>query len=443
MTQNLNQRIQTLLDCKLNNILESGKYPDAQNCIENIKSVVFSIKLPSSASNKVLNDIFAFWSGFTNQNPWTKTKKIQNLFYLYLLSDFEKIYYGPVSDSLIESNGKSIAKGSSNSQNKKQSSEIFPENQDINKNNNPDFQKMKETFENILQNMQIQNIAGIQANLKDEDVFTALATANNAKSSPFETSISDIESRLFKIQKNKKLMEFIRKIGEHKITPRFYQAAISCNGIYLSNDLKNLLQSELALHKSKNGKIEFFRRYAQRQLLCYKPGEDKDFNKKKKNIGPVILCLDTSSSMKGEAELTSKAICLLLAKLCSKKNRELCIINFSVDFKTIKLKKQSSSKMISKLLVFLKESFNGGTEIGPAFENAFKILDEKDFCDADILIISDFITRPLTQESINNIQDAKDKGTRFFGLCIETFQNANINQQLKTIIDEYTVWKEA
>lgn len=431
--QTLDKRINTLLECRKDDIFRSKKYPLASKCLEEIETIVLKIRLPHSASNKVMNDIFAFWAGFAKQNPYSRTPWLQKLFILYLLSDFDRIYYGSISDSMINGNGWQTAQGLSN---QNQNPNVYDENHQP----QLDFSKTRNLMENISQNIQLQNLIGLQMNLSGEDLMNMFALANEEAGNQSQTSVLEIQNYLLKIRKNKELCEFAKKIGRHHRPPKFYQALVSYDGVHYSNDLKNTMASELALHKNSKTRTEFLRRYSQKELLCYKMGPDSEHNRRKGNCGPIVLCLDTSSSMQGDGELLSKAMCLYLAKLGAEKKRNLCVINFSVDFKTIRLCKESSASMIKKLLEFLKTSFNGGTEIGPAFENAFKTLNEEDFSDADVLVVSDFVTRPLSEESIKNIKEAKKKGTRFFGLCIKAHQSQNQNQELKGLMDE---WQEA
>lgn len=96
----------------------------------------------------------------------------------------------------------------------------------------------------------------------------------------------------------------------------------------------------------------------------------------------------------------------------------LYLISCSVDYKTICITDPSATGELERIVCFLSNSFYGGTDIGPAFDRACKALDEKDFVNADVLMVSDFLTPPLSQHSKAKINFAKQNGTLFDALEI-------------------------
>ena len=87
-----------------------------------------------------------------------------------------------------------------------------------------------------------------------------------------------------------------------------------------------------------------------------------------------------------------------------------------------------------KLNKFLEEGFSGGTDGEEMLNSALDALQKKDFCMADVLIISDF-EFPLPKSTTKARMRAEhDKGTRFYGLQIGSWPN-----RYQSILDK--MWK--
>ena len=74
----------------------------------------------------------------------------------------------------------------------------------------------------------------------------------------------------------------------------------------------------------------------------------------------------------------------------------------------------------NRLNRFLNNSFTGGTDGEDMIKNALKLLNTDNYSMADVLIISDFYfpnPRPQTKELM---EIEHNKGTRFYGLQIES-----------------------
>lgn len=246
------------------------------------------------------------------------------------------------------------------------------------------------------------------------------------------------------LEKSQKLSELAEKIGRHsktksdRIKADGNKPSVSYDGIYNSDNIRTILPSELALSTDPRTRTEFLRRLADRQVLCYKPAPDKsaaDGNDKDK--GPVIICLDTSGSMHGLPEAISKAMTLGIVKIAAKEKRKVLIISFSVTFETFVINKIEKTSEMSKFIDFLSSSFHGGTDIASAIDHALS-LTKGGLASADVLIISDFVSQPLSNNTVKTIELAKRKGTRFFALSMG---NRGNNQILKLMNETEIVSK--
>ena len=73
---------------------------------------------------------------------------------------------------------------------------------------------------------------------------------------------------------------------------------------------------------------------------------------------------------------------------------------------------------------FLDLRFTGGNDEHLLIKEALRLLETNEYEMADVLVISDFIFNPPSLEDIDRVASAKKKGTRFYGLQIESNSQA-------------------
>jgi len=248
------------------------------------------------------------------------------------------------------------------------------------------------------------------------------------------------------LEDNEQLKNLAQRIGHHSSTAKSKKdfgkstkPSISIDGIYHSDNIKTILPSELVFKVEPRTEKEFLRKFADRQLLCYRPSPDKSASDgKEKDKGAIIICLDTSGSMHGIPEAISKAMTLLIIQNAVKEKREIFVISFSVKFETLKIENPEKRSEMKNIISFLSSSFHGGTDISAALDFAIKSLSDKKFKNADILTISDFVSSDLQKSTLSKIQSIKSTGTRFYAISINDRGNNNI---LK-IMNETFIYKK-
>lgn len=168
----------------------------------------------------------------------------------------------------------------------------------------------------------------------------------------------------------------------------------------------------------------FYKRLASKELQQIAPPRFRKPKKTEEIVpkprpkkGPIIVAVDTSGSMHGYPEKVAKAALIQLVKIARKDNRSCYLITFSVRIKTVDLGKSAN---IIKMREFLKTHFTGGTNESAMIVEALKILDTNEYEMADVLIISDFIFDTPRYAELSRISQAKKKGTRFYGLQINS-----------------------
>ena len=165
-------------------------------------------------------------------------------------------------------------------------------------------------------------------------------------------------------------------------------------GINKSGNISRMLPSELLNLEDENLKYLFYAKYLENSLLTYEiKGKDEieknETEEKISNKGPIVVCLDTSGSMKGTPLLRAKALVLSITKILREENRELYVILFGAkgQFQEISLEGEED---ICRAIKFLKKSYEGGTDFETPLRRGIEIISEKEnYRKADILMVTD------------------------------------------------------
>lgn len=202
------------------------------------------------------------------------------------------------------------------------------------------------------------------------------------------------------MENNSKIKEVIRKLGRNYISSekKLKSKILKRNnnevlGIHKSDDIIRILPSELVNFESEELEYLFYSKYFEKSLLTYeiisKEYEDNIKLKQEKNKGPVVACIDTSGSMNGLPILKAKALLLTVSKIMEKEKRELYIILFGNKGEIRELNIQNNSE-VHKILSFLSDGFNGGTDFETPLKRGIEIIKKvKNYNKADILLITD------------------------------------------------------
>jgi uncharacterized protein with von Willebrand factor type A (vWA) domain len=214
-----------------------------------------------------------------------------------------------------------------------------------------------------------------------------------------------------------------------------FQKKDEIGGVFQHNYLPTVLPSEMAYLGEETTEMVFWKKYVAKELLSYRFQGKKLITSdqvqhirqqkvRKKEKGPFIICVDTSGSMEGLPEQIAKTLCFAILKMAAKENRKAYLINFSVGIKTINLLDLANS--MDLLIEFLLMSFHGGTDAAPALIEAINMLQTKDYKEADVLMISDFVMFELREDIVKKIRQEQSKDTKFHSLTISKKANPEI-----------------
>lgn len=215
---------------------------------------------------------------------------------------------------------------------------------------------------------------------------------------------------------------------ETQVMRKFQPAFISENAtaneseiILLGDRISHLVPTEYSLLADDDLEHLFYYKYATKNLLLYSNLRQNTSAQSGKNTtnrlqaGPIIVCLDTSSSMSGNPEKIAKCMLLQLLDVAKRKNRKLYLITFAVRAQAIDLSKPANWRILNQ---FLNNRFTGGTAPEAMLNEALATLYKTNYSLADVLIISDFIFKQPSATTIESINKAHKNGARFYGLMI-------------------------
>ena len=138
--------------------------------------------------------------------------------------------------------------------------------------------------------------------------------------------------------------------------------------------------------------------------------------------------------MNGFPENIAKAMALFLGTKAKSENRPCFIINFSTRIETFEIMDKTG---IPNLIAFLRQSFHGGTDAAPALHHALKIMEQKNYQKADLLMISDFVMNSLPEDLLSAIAIQREAGNQFNSLVIG---NDFMSERLKTHFDHEWIY---
>lgn len=264
-----------------------------------------------------------------------------------------------------------------------------------------------------------------QGNLSMNDINQLKKWAEYLTQNKEVKELCDMLGRLRSIEKSTK-QEIIKTTTHIKHTIKDYTSKEEIVGITIGKEIERILPQELALLGDEELSILFDKKYVEAQLMNFdlegtaqialeKDEESIKEVSEEEKMGPIIICVDTSGSMRGTPETIAKAIALTLTTRAKSQNRDCFLINFSTSIDTLELTGEFGLK---RLIEFLGQSFNGGTDVAPAIKYAIKKMQEEAYKRADLLIISDFVMGALPADIAESIKSIKEMGNKFYSLSI-------------------------
>jgi len=216
-----------------------------------------------------------------------------------------------------------------------------------------------------------------------------------------------------RLARNKKLGELARMVGRFKQDARALKRKTLERGvaeaydIELGSELGRLIPAELLAMHHPVLKRDFHRRVLEGTVLQYRLRDDEQ-----KGKGPMVVCIDVSSSMQGDKEMWSKAVALTLMDIARRQRRLFRAVMFSsgeVSLKVLDLNRERRYQPDLNKVVEMAEYFpGGGTDFETPIDAAVKLLEEKKLKRGDIVIITDGESQ-VSPEWLARLRERKDE----------------------------------
>lgn len=205
-------------------------------------------------------------------------------------------------------------------------------------------------------------------------------------------------------------------------------------GVHRSGRVARMLPAEAVLLGHPQLRLVWHARHAERTLLAY---EDDDHLQEVRRapapvmrpsprpapatrleMGPMLLCVDTSGSMCGGAEAVAKAVVLEAARSAHAQGRACHVFAFGGPDEMLEMAVGVDVEGVGRLARFLGQGFGGGTDIGAPLERAIERLQQAEWQLADLLIASDgeFGATPALAERLLAVK--REQGLRVQGVLI-------------------------
>lgn len=235
------------------------------------------------------------------------------------------------------------------------------------------------------------------------------------------------------------LIKLAKKIGrssnqnDNKSSKFLHASKSDIAGITIGNNLNCILPSEIALLADKQTENIFYKNYITKNLQLF-ASQSSSNQSKKHHEGPIIICLDTSSSMIGEPMLVAKALTFALCIIAQRKKRKVIVVKYSNDYQTYFL--NNIEKQKKELNDFIAISFSGGNDENKMFTGLFRDIlpnSQKEYQSADTVCISDFGWCPIDEQTMQIIKKEKEKNMKFYALNVDN----NNDKIFKSNSDSY------
>jgi uncharacterized protein with von Willebrand factor type A (vWA) domain len=258
---------------------------------------------------------------------------------------------------------------------------------------------------------------GEQSQLKPDE---ALRLAQMFKDNPDLMKIAEMLGRLMRDMKFKRARRITG--GTEEVVD-----------VELGNDLANVLPAELMKLRHPLMKLDFIRRYHERALLQYELRGTAEAG-----LGPLVIAVDESYSMKGQRTVWAKAVCLALISIARKEKRDAAVISYASEREQeMFLFKHAEAFDPDVVVGMAGHNFGGGTDATPAVKMALD-LTEKDvtYTRADLVIITDGEDN-FQDDDKRTRDELKNRGVRMHGVMVGANPSEYLNEMCETLVSAY------
>ena len=230
------------------------------------------------------------------------------------------------------------------------------------------------------------------------------------------------------------VMERGTALRRERSTTRVPDLPGETRGVRRSSRVARMLPAEAMLLRHPTLRLVWHARHAERTLLTY---EDDDRTEDvvvqevpvwraaarrvpehRLELGPMLVCVDTSGSMQGGAELVAKAVVLEAVRAAIAQRRPCHVFAFSGPGEVVDMPLAVDAGGLERLTRFMGQSFGGGTDIGAPLERALAMLGDEAWQLADLLVASDGEFGATPEVAAAVAEAKRSRGLRVQGVLI-------------------------
>jgi uncharacterized protein with von Willebrand factor type A (vWA) domain len=227
-------------------------------------------------------------------------------------------------------------------------------------------------------------------------------------------------------EKLKKLARMVGRMRDQALALRrkiFERTNEEMFEVGIGSEVSRLLPHELLTLNHPVLRKDFARRFVDNELLLYSLRGIEE-----KGKGPVVVCLDGSSSMMGDKEIWAKALTLTLLEIARRQRRMfrvLCFSSAETPLQTFDLNPRERYSVDMGTVMKLAEYFpGGGTDFETPLNAALDCLRQARFKRGDIVFITDGECQ-VSPEWANNFRAEKEAmGFSLFSILIDVGSNS-------------------
>jgi len=231
----------------------------------------------------------------------------------------------------------------------------------------------------------------------------------------------ELGRRLAGNEKLKKLARMVGRMKFHALALRkkvFERSSEEILEIEMGDALHRLLPHELLTLSHPILRKDFQRRLLDQELLQYSLRGVEE-----KGKGPMVVCLDGSSSMAGDKEIWSKAVTLTLLEIARRQRRlfrSICFSSEETPLQILDLNPRERYEVEVEKVMDLAEYFpGGGTDFERPLDAALECLKSSRYKKGDIVFITDGECQ-VTPEWAEKFRTEKERlGFSLFSILID------------------------
>lgn len=201
----------------------------------------------------------------------------------------------------------------------------------------------------------------------------------------------ELGKRLAGNEKLKKLARMVGRMKFHALALRkkvFERSSEEILEVERGDSLNRLLPHELMTLHHRVLQKDFYRRLLDQELLQYSLRGTEE-----KGKGPMVVCLDGSSSMAGEKEIWSKAVTLTLLEIARRQRRlfrSICFSSKDTPLQVLDMNPKERYRVEMEKVMDLADFFpGGGTDFEKPLDAALDCLKKSRYKAGDIVFITD------------------------------------------------------